>query len=124
MKTYSNLQEVYDAAVAGLASQEFQGCYIEIGICAYRGANGRKCAIGWCIPDEVYTPGMEEKSIRTLLREFGDRLKDVFPPSISEDILAELQRCHDMPRDSEERRNMLREFGRRRNLRIPESLTT
>ena len=29
------------------------------GICAFRGNRGRKCAIGWWIPDELYSKDME-----------------------------------------------------------------
>lgn len=30
-----------------------------VGTCAYRGARGRKCAVGVLIPDSKYTPSME-----------------------------------------------------------------
>ena len=122
MKQYNSLQEVYDTAVAGLASQEFQGCYIDGAICAYRGTEGRKCAIGYCIPDEMYSPDMEEKSIRTLFREFTEEMMEIFLPSISVDHLAELQKCHDIPSSPEGRRDMLRDYARRYKLKMPQVL--
>lgn len=31
-------------------------------VCLYRGPNGKKCAVGMFIPDEKYSPSMENKS--------------------------------------------------------------
>lgn len=95
MKTYSSLQEVYDTAVAGLASQGFRQSK-ERSMCRYRSADGPRCAIGWCIPDDVYTPGMEGKSIVALLRksERSPGLEQLFK-GISHSALDELQLCHD-----------------------------
>ena len=38
--------------------------------CAYRGANGTKCALGILIPDELYHPDMEGLSFHQLCRKF------------------------------------------------------
>lgn len=35
--------------------------------CQYRGDCGTKCAVGWLIPDEYYTPSMEGKGVVRLL---------------------------------------------------------
>ena len=47
-------------------------------MCAYRGSNNQKCAIGVLIPDKMYTPDMEGQSVysshslvRTALRVLG-----------------------------------------------------
>ena len=133
MKQYNNLQDIYDTAVAGLASQGFQPAYnTEYGgpSCAYRGTEGRKCAIGWCIPDELYSPAMEHKNIKALLvGSFKDSLQGLFPDSISTDTLLELQKCHDNYVAASEATNVvemmrkhLRIFGLEHNLQIPESL--
>lgn len=36
------------------------------GQCAYRGINGRMCAIGCLIPDELYTPYLEGRNLNTI----------------------------------------------------------
>lgn len=51
-------QEIFDAAYKGLASQGFVRSLADVG-CAYRGAEGRRCAIGFLITDEKYSPGLE-----------------------------------------------------------------
>jgi len=136
MKTYSNLQEVYDTAVAGLASQNFQPSYTII--CSYRGLEGHKCAIGWCIPDEIYSPEMEGRSVDRLLDEqvysglFAQEIRDLFA-KIDTATLSFLQSCHDSSlRDGglldkegfpERLRARLRNFGEVRNLQVPAVLT-
>jgi hypothetical protein len=39
-------------------------------VCLYRSPNGLKCAIGHCIPDELYGPSMEGKGLQSLLQLF------------------------------------------------------
>lgn len=51
-------QEMFDAAYIGLASQGFIRSMSNQG-CAYRGDEGRRCAIGWIMPDEAYSPDLE-----------------------------------------------------------------
>jgi hypothetical protein len=36
-------------------------------ICMYRGNNGRKCAVGHCIPDEKYRPSLECSPVNSLI---------------------------------------------------------
>lgn len=38
-------------------------------MCAYRGNYGRKCAAGWLIPDEKYTPDLEGSSVASSVDE-------------------------------------------------------
>lgn len=60
--------------------------------CRYRGDNGTKCAIGFLIPDEIYTPQLEEYTDATELiagLKFT-RLKDIMY-----DLLDDLQCLHD-----------------------------
>lgn len=52
-----NPQEVFDFVVKMLHGQG--GKSTNGLICMYRAANGRKCALGWLIPDEEYDPKME-----------------------------------------------------------------
>lgn len=63
--TYKTRQEIVDIAVAGIVKQG------ELarsgGECRYRMSNGCKCAIGWNIPDNKYSPKMEMESLINLL---------------------------------------------------------
>ena len=56
-------QEIFDAAVRGLASQGWQRSMSRDGRCMYRGAFGRRCAVGWCIDEDEYNPEMEGSSV-------------------------------------------------------------
>ena len=53
-------QEITDIALLGILKQ---GCYCMAylsGHCLYRGPGGLKCGIGMLIPDEKYTPELED----------------------------------------------------------------
>ncbi len=63
-----NNQEVFDIVVRHLRKQNAASVVSEPGsACAYRGTEGRKCAVGILIPDEIYHPYMEEKSIEYVM---------------------------------------------------------
>lgn len=51
-------QKIFDQCVRGLASQDYQRS-TSGGTCQLRGRWGRKCALGWLIPDDMYAPKME-----------------------------------------------------------------
>ena len=57
--------------------------------CAYRGDEGRACAMGCLISDEEYDPTMEGGDVYTLVKKFGV-LKDY-----NIDLLSSLQDIHD-----------------------------
>lgn len=70
-----------------------QGCMsVKYGGCKYRGDNGTKCAIGFLIPDEIYTPRLEGyTNARDLIAKLCySELKDVIY-----DLLDDLQTLHD-----------------------------
>jgi len=51
--TFKTVQELFNTAVIGLAAQGFERSFGPDGYsCRYRGAEGRKCALGQLIPDE------------------------------------------------------------------------
>ena len=52
------LQEIFDKVNFHLRSQNAKSLD-EFGKCAYRGQDGRSCAVGCLIPDELYKPSME-----------------------------------------------------------------
>lgn len=77
MMTRERKQELFNIAWRGLKSQGFQQSVLrnedgtpkmytswtgeETAICAYRDPQGRKCAVGWMIPDEKYSPDLENR---------------------------------------------------------------
>lgn len=52
------LQDVFNLGYIGVIRQGKQSAGAD-GYCLYRGPDGIKCAIGHCIPDELYTPNLE-----------------------------------------------------------------
>ena len=75
--------------------------------CAYRGSNGRMCAVGVLIPDEMYSPQLEDKTVSKLLNDeafydaFVEHLESTFPSSDKTSfyelnkVLSGLQDIHD-----------------------------
>lgn len=59
MSTF-NRQEAFDIAVKGVTAQGCASYDQGIG-CLYWGPNGTKCAVGFLIPDELYSPNLENK---------------------------------------------------------------
>lgn len=57
-----NRQYVYDLVRDHLMNQGEQS--LRIYSCAYRGDNGRMCAIGCLIPDELYDAGREGTNVK------------------------------------------------------------
>ena len=96
-------QEIFDKVLAHLrqqrvASETASGC-------AYRGEQGRTCAVGCLIPDAEYTPEMEGTAIGAIL-ENGTARFTIYQPSTTPRpvllslgqhavLLADLQSAHD-----------------------------
>lgn len=109
-------QEIFDKAVAGLASQGFERSVINddahIDFCAYRGDGGRRCAIGWLIPDELYSSAFEGEPVRFLppmIQEFVGY--DTYPAFV-EDLWA----AHDNSTAPPDMRYRLWKIAERNNL--------
>lgn len=85
-------QETFDMVVQGLASQSWERSDRGSIPCYYRGLEGRKCAVGWLIPDEAYTDDMEFRSVRDHDMQLLLREHDL-------DLLLELLNLHDDWRD-------------------------
>jgi len=91
------LQKVFDTVVRHLLDQG-QPSIDEDGHCAYRGRDGRKCAIGALIADEHYQPCMEGVAtddiivVEALNQSLGF---DVCEIPLGLDVLAALQETHD-----------------------------
>ncbi len=65
-------------------------------VCAYRGTNGRSCAVGCLIADEHYSPALENQNagspiVQDALLKSGVDAYD----SLTRDMLMELQGMHD-----------------------------
>ena len=65
--------------------------------CALRGANGMKCAIGWLVPDDVYTSALETVEDPVLELIATGEYEKCFGEQFYEktEILQELQHVHD-----------------------------
>jgi len=88
-------QEIFDKAAVGLLTQKAKSYLVnpdghENRTCAYRGANGKKCAAGFCIEDSLYTESMEQATIADVIQRFN--LKEL---AVHEVLLATLQSIHD-----------------------------
>ena len=115
-------QQMLDKAVKGLASQGFvqsrgPGITENPGRCAYRGNEGRRCAIGWLIPDDKYYPELEKNGE-------GHKLpKSVlnFRPS-SMSLVWRLQLAHDRAINPDQMKQNLKDLAKEFGLRIPKEL--
>ena len=92
-------QEVFDKVARHLLTQKVQSQVSDYGGggdgggCAYRGENGTSCAIGCLIPNELYKPEMEGKSVSGLQRN-SKELLELFRNTDSA-LLSALQDIHD-----------------------------
>lgn len=86
-----NAQEIFDKVVTHLRTQKSRAMLGNS--CAYRAPDGKMCAVGCLIPDELYDPKMENKGVMWLLVN-----KFTVPEFFKEhpNLLEELQTVHDM----------------------------
>lgn len=90
-------------AVSSLAVEYGTACDTSVSpmgsICAYRGSNGRKCAVGALIPDDKYRPGMENKSCEVINRNYNLGWND-----LTVEVCGQMQEVHDSydPKEWEE----------------------
>ena len=62
-------QEVFDYVTSNLIKQGRKS-ETDIGMCKYRGPGGLKCAAGWLLSDEFYSPEMEYRNWSEIVEEF------------------------------------------------------
>lgn len=109
-------QEMFDKAWIGLKSQGFEQSLDEDGdTCVYRGEAGRKCAIGWCIPDDKYHVGLEKQSPFNS----GELRRAAGIADADARFASELQGVHDNSRSPAEMLLQIRAFAAEHNLTIP-----
>lgn len=122
------LQSLFETAARGCFAQGKQSRRGDGNgdfFCCYRGPNGLKCAIGHCIPDELYGPSMEGKGLHSLLQLFP-RIHAALGISTvnysdKECALSFLQSIHDCAKNwkSEQTlRSAFRAFGKQHALSI------
>lgn len=61
-------KDIFEYVIKHLQDQGVQS--MKIDVCAYRGINGRACAVGCLIPDEYYKPIFEGKAIKSVLGNY------------------------------------------------------
>lgn len=90
-------QELFDETARFLFTQGGPSLSGSGGICSYRGQDGRKCAVGFWIPDAVYLPSIEGKGICMDGTRITAELEPFIPPHLHEHaaLLHELQKGHD-----------------------------
>lgn len=115
----SNIQNWFNTAVAGLAVQGFERSLAEGGSCAFRGVEGRKCAIGHLISDEQLNAlkacRWDEPPAFNVRREITKNEKeDVF--------LGRLQLCHDYSVTANSMKENLVALAEDNGLTIPDVL--
>lgn len=115
-------QEIFDISYKGLASQGFEqslrcniyGTNDNEPNYAYRGDGGRKCAIGWLIPDEEYDPRIEGLDVYAALLENMDlEVHAALLENMDLDgsLLAGLLMCHDRGVSPAALQNELQKFA-------------
>ncbi len=90
------LQEIFDKVIIHLRTQNADSMSDYAGGCAYRGADGRQCAIGCLIPDDEYDSDMEGNDVEGLI-PYSDAIAGLLHLS-EEDylrLLGALQSLHD-----------------------------
>jgi hypothetical protein len=100
-----DLQEMFDRVVTHLLTQNARSShFLKTGEqCLYRGPEGRMCAIGCLIPDEIYNPEMEVGFEDLLERP---AIKELFPTRKHECLGLRLQMIHDRDEPSEWRHSL------------------
>jgi hypothetical protein len=117
---YNTLQEVFTAVVTHLLNQG-ERSVASSGNCLYRSPDGRRCAVGAIIPDELYSPVMENSVVQANC--VWSVIKPLFAsPTDAKYLLEELQAVHDdiPPHDWEE---MLRGMAQDKGFHMPTSGT-
>jgi len=118
---YETLQQVFDDAYRGLAAQGFVRSRIDGGRCAYRGDGNTKCAIGHCIPDNLYDPAIEGATLSShpSSRPKAAALFDKLFAAIEREKLCDLQSKHDCARKPKNMQAALSQFASEYGLTIP-----
>lgn len=88
MNLVTDPQAIPDLVVRALRKQGKPSVDPDSTRCLYRAPDGSKCAAGHWLPDELYTPRMENRSIFSLSLNFHI-------PRAAASLLSDLQAAHD-----------------------------
>lgn len=94
-------QDVFDVVAWHLLRQNAQSTAPGSAKCMYRAPDGKRCAIGWLIPDEVYVRSLEFFGVRDLAAAMSETFPGSAPHRFSEfllrhmPLLRDLQGMHD-----------------------------
>ena len=113
-KSLTDEQEMFSTAYIGLAGQGWEKS-IDNSKCVYRAPKtGKKCAIGHCIPDNLYDESFEGFDVYRGLRLLGDVNKEMYW------FADALQECHDRADTPENMKQRFHDFAEEHSLTIPE----
>jgi hypothetical protein len=90
------MQETFDEVVNGLRKQGGKSISKSPHgeICAYRGAEGRKCAAGLLMKDEEYDPAFEGQNIRAIMLRYPS-VMSLYRDNSVKGLIFHLQQIHD-----------------------------
>lgn len=97
-------QDAFDIVAYNLLRQNERSIGRDGIKCLYRAPDGRRCAIGWLMPDDVYNPGYEGNGVSNLSALlFGRRHESPFARMLDRllPLLRSLQEVHDARRPDE-----------------------
>lgn len=81
--------------IAATRPSVYRDFTIEETRCQYRGEAGTKCAVGWLIPDDLYHPHMEGKSVLRLFVDHPELQEEPTFKAWTSHLLCDLQQIHD-----------------------------
>lgn len=114
-------QEIFDKAVIGLHSQNWQRCLdtsATVANCRYNGPNNTHCAIGWVFPiNSLFYEGCDAE---VLLNE--SHIPMIPNTNNSARFYLSLQACHDNALNEHDMQERLCKFARCYKLRLPSVL--
>jgi hypothetical protein len=90
-------QYTFDQVASHLIRQNKKSTRKSVG-CAYRGDDGLRCAIGFCIPDSNYNPSMEGLGVQSMVQSLNyATVLEVIDASYCNDsyFMRKLQAIHD-----------------------------
>jgi len=118
------LQEVFNTVYKGLAGQNWEKSTAKIQlvpdhfnfVCAYRGDNGCKCAVGHLIPDSIYKSDMEGHGVTNIVLHKG---LEAFRGTLMFSALTRMQSLHDTSIDCNDMKERFEVYAVERGLTIP-----
>lgn len=89
-------QELFDYITTNLLKQGEKSEDKKRFVCLFRDSNGRKCAVGWVIPDDLYSPELEILGTASNVANCFFRIDQTVRHELLNPIVAELQSIHDL----------------------------